>query len=56
MIPATVVGMALALGSLIATMLLEGTNPLSIVLLPPLVLVVVMVLFTFGGLGLLFGF
>jgi chemotaxis protein MotA len=32
--------MALALGSLIATMLLEGTNPLSIVLLPPLVLVV----------------
>jgi chemotaxis protein MotA len=31
--------MALALGSLIAMMLLEGTNPLAIVLLPPLVLV-----------------
>jgi chemotaxis protein MotA len=38
-IPATFVGMALALGSLIAMMLLEGTNPLAIVLLPPLVLV-----------------
>src|SRR3954470_1189883 len=31
--------MALALGSLIAMMLLEGTNPLAVVLLPPLVLV-----------------
>src|SRR3954464_11291834 len=31
--------MALALGSLIAMMLLEGTDPLGIVLLPPLVLV-----------------
>ena len=39
MIPATFVGMALALGSLIAMMLLEGTNPLAVVLLPPLVLV-----------------
>ena len=39
MIPATFVGMALALGSLIAMMLLEGTNPLAVVLLPPLILV-----------------
>ena len=39
MIPATFVGMALALGSLIAMMLLEGTDPLAIVLVPPLVLV-----------------
>ena len=39
MIPATVVGMALALGSLIAMMLLEGTDPLAVVLLPPLLLV-----------------
>ncbi|HEY0402250.1 MAG TPA: MotA/TolQ/ExbB proton channel family protein [Blastococcus sp.] len=39
MIPATFVGMALALGSLIVMMLLEGTNPLAVVLLPPLVLV-----------------
>src|SRR3954452_1240195 len=31
--------MGLALGSLIAMMLLEGTNPLAVVLLPPLVLV-----------------
>jgi chemotaxis protein MotA len=38
-IPATFVGMALAIGSLVATMLLEGTSPLSIVLLPPLLLV-----------------
>jgi chemotaxis protein MotA len=41
-IPATFVGMALALGSLIVTMLLEGSSPLAVVLLPPLVLV-------FGG-------
>jgi chemotaxis protein MotA len=34
--------MALALGSLIVTMLLEGSSPLAVVLLPPLVLV-------FGG-------
>ena len=39
MIPATFVGMALAIGSLVATMLLEGTSPLSVVLLPPLLLV-----------------
>ncbi len=42
MIPATFVGMALALGSLIVTMLLEESSPLAVVLLPPLVLV-------FGG-------
>ena len=39
MIPATVVGMALAMGSLIAMMLLEGSSPLAVILLPPLVLV-----------------
>jgi chemotaxis protein MotA len=37
-IPATFVGMGLALGSLVAMMLLEGTSPLAIILLPPLVL------------------
>jgi chemotaxis protein MotA len=41
-IPASFVGMALALGSLVVTMLLEGSSPLAVVLLPPLVLV-------FGG-------
>ena len=39
MIPAPFVGMALALGSLVTMMLLEGTSPLAVVLLPPLVLV-----------------
>ena len=39
MIPATFVGMALALGSLVTMMLLEGTSPLAVILLPPLVLV-----------------
>jgi len=38
-VPATFVGMALALGSLIAMMLLEGSSPLAVILLPPLVLV-----------------
>jgi len=38
-IPAPFVGMALALGSLITMMLLEGTSPLAVVLIPPLVLV-----------------
>jgi chemotaxis protein MotA len=38
-IPATFVGMGLALGSLVATMLLEGSSPLAILLLPPLLLV-----------------
>ena len=39
MIPATFVGMALALGSLVTMMLLEGTSPLAVILVPPLVLV-----------------
>ena len=39
MIPATFVGMGLAMGSLIVTMLLEGSSPLAILLLPPLLLV-----------------
>lgn len=39
MIPATFIGMALALGSLVTMMLLEGTSPLAVILLPPLVLV-----------------
>ena len=39
MIPASIVGMAVALGSLVAMMLLEGTSPLAVILLPPLVLV-----------------
>jgi chemotaxis protein MotA len=38
-IPATIVGMAVALGSLVVMMLLEGTSPLALLLLPPLVLV-----------------
>jgi chemotaxis protein MotA len=42
MIPATFLGMGLATGSLVAMMLLEGSSPLAILLLPPLVLV-------FGG-------
>ena len=37
--PATILGMALALGALLATMLLEGSDPMAIVLLPPLILV-----------------
>jgi chemotaxis protein MotA len=40
--PATLAGMALAGGALLVTMLLEGSSPLAIVLLPPLILV-------FGG-------
>jgi chemotaxis protein MotA len=39
---ATVLGMALAISSLVTMMLLEGSSPLAVVLLPPLVLV-------FGG-------
>jgi chemotaxis protein MotA len=39
MIPVTFLGMALAVGSLIVTMLLEGSSPLAVILLPPLVLV-----------------
>jgi chemotaxis protein MotA len=41
-IPATLLGMILALGSLVAMMLLEGSSPLAVILLPPLILV-------FGG-------
>jgi len=37
--PVTLVGMALALGALLVTMLLEGASPLAIVLLPPILLV-----------------
>ena len=42
MVPATLLGMALAVGSLLAMMTLEGSSPLAIVLVPPLILV-------FGG-------
>jgi chemotaxis protein MotA len=38
-IPASIVGMGVAVGSLLVMMVLEGTSPLAIVLLPPLVLV-----------------
>jgi chemotaxis protein MotA len=41
-IPATLLGMGLAVGSLVAMMLLEGSSPLAVLLLPPLILV-------FGG-------
>jgi chemotaxis protein MotA len=37
--PATLIGIGLALAALLSTMLLEGSDPLAIVLLPPLVLV-----------------
>jgi chemotaxis protein MotA len=40
--PATLIGIVLGLGSLIALMLMEGSSPLAIILLPPLILV-------FGG-------
>lgn len=39
MIPATVLGMALAVGALLAMILLEGSSPMAVVLLPPLILV-----------------
>ena len=42
MVPATLLGMALAVGSLLTMMVLEGTSLLAVVLLPPLILV-------FGG-------
>jgi chemotaxis protein MotA len=41
-VPATLLGMALAVGSMLAMMVLEGSSPLAVVLLPPLILV-------FGG-------
>jgi chemotaxis protein MotA len=40
--PATLIGIALGMASLIALMLMEGSSPLAIILLPPLILV-------FGG-------
>jgi chemotaxis protein MotA len=40
--PATLIGIALAMGALLTTMILEGSSPMAIVLLPPLLLV-------FGG-------
>jgi chemotaxis protein MotA len=40
--PATLIGIALAMGALLVTMLLEGSSPMAIILLPPLLLV-------FGG-------
>lgn len=39
--PATLLGMGLALCALLVTMLLEGSDPLAIILLPPLLLVFV---------------
>ena len=42
MVPATLLKMALAVGSLLAMMVMEGSSPLAVVLLPPLILV-------FGG-------
>src|SRR3954464_2212354 len=40
--PATLVGIGLAVGALLVTMILEGSSPMAIVLIPPLILV-------FGG-------
>jgi chemotaxis protein MotA len=40
--PATLIGIVLAIGSLLAMMIMEGSSPLAIVLIPPLILV-------FGG-------
>ena len=40
--PASLIGMALALGAILLTMILEGSSPMAIILIPPLVLV-------FGG-------
>src|SRR3954452_13391402 len=40
--PATLIGIALAMGALLVTMILEGSSPMAIILLPPLILV-------FGG-------
>lgn len=42
MVTATLLGMAIAVGSLLAMMLLEGSSPMAIMLIPPLILV-------FGG-------
>ena len=40
--PATLIGIVLAMGALLVTMIMEGSSPMAIVLLPPLLLV-------FGG-------
>src|SRR6195952_3325064 len=40
--PATLIGIAVAMGAILLTMILEGASPLAIVLIPPLILV-------FGG-------
>ncbi|MEU2348235.1 motility protein A [Modestobacter sp. NPDC049651] len=40
--PATLIGIAVALGAILLTMILEGSSPMAIILIPPLVLV-------FGG-------
>src|SRR6476659_7685783 len=40
--PATLIGIVLSLGALLTTMVLEGSSPMAIVLLPPIILV-------FGG-------
>jgi chemotaxis protein MotA len=37
--PATLTGIGLALGALLVTMLLEGSSPMALILLPPLLLV-----------------
>jgi chemotaxis protein MotA len=37
--PATLLGMVMALGALLAMMLLEGASPMAVVLVPPLILV-----------------
>src|SRR4051794_27335831 len=34
--PATLIGIALAMGALLVTMILEGSSPMAIILLPPL--------------------
>src|SRR6476659_6793701 len=40
--PATLIGIVLAMGALLVTMIMEGSSPMAIILLPPLILV-------FGG-------
>ena len=40
--PATLIGIVMGLGSLLALMVMEGSSPMAIILLPPLILV-------FGG-------
>src|SRR3954451_11112872 len=40
--PATLIGIAVAMGAILLTMILEGSSPMAIILIPPLILV-------FGG-------